>query len=282
MKVERLVMLTIDNLDKLNEAENEATIRNKRKISFGLRTTRVYNQIIDSHPCVRRGAGLGIGWDYNVSDICLIDDYEKQFQEKVPKEERRQKCPRIEPKERESILFKLGYTAEDIHDCVCEIHDIKDDRLETAFEDSFEETSEDEDVSVIRTCPRIDGFRLLPRSHSDPLLQTSKSKSLLTKNRRNSLTTVESITETPKKSKNFDRFGFLNRSQSEPLLQRRRSCLDDSSKDKKRERFSSISMPKLYNLLPSFAGKKNSMKIPKYMRSPISKNKERKSPLLNQ
>lgn len=277
----------IENADKLETESVTTTIGNKRKIIFGVRTIREYNQIIESHPCVRRGAGIGIGWDYKVSETCLIDDYEKQFQEEVPEEERWRKCPRIEPKERESILFKLGYTAEDIHDCVCEIHDIKDDRLETAFEDSFEddEISEDEDISVISDCPKTEGFRVLPRSQSDSLLQSNKSKSPMTmtnlaKNRRSSLTTVEGNTETLKK-KNFDRFRFLSRSQSDPLLQRRRSCLDEP-KDKKREKFSNMSMSKLYNLLPSFAGKKNSMKIPKYMRSPVGRNKQRKSELLNQ
>ena len=150
------------------------------------------------------------------------------------------------PKEREKMLCKLGRTSEYVHNCVCETHDKKDDRLETAFEDSFEEDDEeissddDEDgITSSKSMTATKGFRFLPRSYSDPSLQSGRRsiKSLAPTaysnngRRRNSETNCESsssINETPKKrTSDINRFGFLSRAQSDPLLQRRRESISD-------------------------------------------------------
>lgn len=144
----------------------------KRSISFNEVTVRVYEQIIESHPCVRRGPGLGIGWEYNVNGTYLLEEYEKIFPLRTENEK---KCPKLNPKERESILHLLGYTDEDIYKCVCEIHEGKDERLETAFEDSFLEiTNDNECSSILKKDNNAKTLsRFLPRSHSDPVLQSS-------------------------------------------------------------------------------------------------------------
>lgn len=278
--------------------DNEIKRKHQNSISFTLITIRVYEQIIESHPCVRRGPGLGIGWNSKVSEICHIDDYERRIKEEG--KDRQSKCTRLGPKERETILYKLGYTSEDIHNCVCEIHDKKDDRLETAFEDSFEEDDEEissddnEDaigITSSKSMTATKGFRFLPRSYSDPSLQSGRRsiKSLAPTafsnngRRRNSETNCESsssINETPKKrTSDINRFGFLSRVQSDPLLQRRRASISDVMRSRgstsTKEKFN---ISKTSSFFP-FIDKKLSMKIPKYMRSSSGKNNNQRSSL---
>merc|ERR1711983_10633 len=130
---------------------------------------------------------------------------------------------------------------EDMHKCMWEIHEIKDERLETSFEDlDLEEISSKSDGnnSSIQKDNNAKRFRILPRSHSD-----------------------RSILQKDNFSKENKR--FLPRSHSDPVLQ---SAGKSNTKIEKSCTFGSISLPKMKNV-PSFTRYKRSMKIPKHLRS---------------
>lgn len=225
--------------------------RRKKKISFNKVTVRDYEQIMESHPCVRNGPGLGIGWDYKVHEISLLDDYERKF---LVKSERQKKYPILGAKERESILYNLGYTSEDMYNCVCEIHEIKDERLETSFEDSFLEIANDNRGSILKKSMSPKGFRFLPRSDSDPVLQLERKEIMCPKG-----------------------FRFLPRSHSDPLLQSDRSLTSCFINRRGIKNEKSCSPPVSLSKMLSTFFYKPSIKIPKHMRSSLNKKNRCKS-----
>lgn len=95
-----------------------SSITNSKVVQFSTVEIREYDSKLSFNPSCSRGPALELGWRYNQSDSMPIDDYEASN----PSGYRRtSKQLIISPEQREIILKEVGYSRQQIEDCINEI-----------------------------------------------------------------------------------------------------------------------------------------------------------------
>lgn len=111
-------------------------------VSFDRLQIRTYCRAVGDNPCVRSGAPVSLGWEYNVGANMSVDEYEQK------RPSRRQGPQMVMPRlERERVLLDHGFSRADLRDAVRSVTATKKKRLQTVnnlnmqkMEEMFENT----------------------------------------------------------------------------------------------------------------------------------------------
>ena len=92
-----------------------SSMTTSKVVQFSTVDIREYESKLGTNPSCSRGPALELGWRYKKSEPILIDDYEAS---KPSSYRRSSKQLIIPPAEREILLKEVGYSRQQIEDCV--------------------------------------------------------------------------------------------------------------------------------------------------------------------